>query len=187
MNVYDFDNTIFEGDSTVRFFMFSLKRHPKIFGKAPSIIKAYTRFYLLKKGTKTECKQTMYRFLTCIEDIDAELRDFWTVNEERVKPFYLRQHRSDDVIISASPFFLLFPICKKLGIKHLIASEVDPHTGVYTGENCHGEEKVRRFRECFKNAEIESFYSDSYSDSPMAEIADNAFMVKKDRVTPWIK
>ena len=187
MNVYDFDNTIFEGDSTARFFMFSLKRHPKIFGKVPSIIKAYTRFYLLKKGTKTEFKQTMYRFLTCIEDIDAELREFWEFNAERIKPFYLRQQRSDDVIISASPFFLLFPICKKLGINHLIASEVDPHTGVYTGENCHGEEKVRRFRECFKNAEIESFYSDSYSDTPMAEIADKAFMVKKDMVTPWIK
>ena len=130
---------------------------------------------------------TMYRFLTCIEDIDAELREFWEFNAERIKPFYLRQQRLDDVIISASPFFLLFPICKKLGIKHLIASEVDPHTGVYTGENCHDEEKVRRFRERFKTAEIESFYSDSYSDSPMAEIADKAFMVKKDRVTPWIK
>ena len=30
MNVYDFDKTIYDGDSSVDFYKFSLKRHPKL-------------------------------------------------------------------------------------------------------------------------------------------------------------
>ena len=33
----------------------------------------------------------------------------------------------------------------------------------------------------------DNFYSDSYSDQPLAEIAGNAFIVEKDgSITPWI-
>ena len=31
MNVYDFDKTIYDGDSTADFYLFSLKRHKGIF------------------------------------------------------------------------------------------------------------------------------------------------------------
>jgi HAD superfamily phosphoserine phosphatase-like hydrolase len=186
MNVYDFDNTIFKGDSTARFCLFTIKRHPKLLRNTPSVLLAFVRFYCLKKGTKTECKQTLYRFLTGIDNIDKEISLFWKVNESRIKAFYLRQQKEDDVIISASPSFLLSPICKKLGIRHLIASEVNPRTGIYSGENCHGEEKVLRFRKCFKDAVPAKFYSDSYSDTPMAKISKEAYMVKNETITPWI-
>ena len=59
-----------------------------------------------------------------------------------------------DLIISASPEFLLKPICGILGIKHLIASKVSPVDGKYTGKNCHGKEKVRRFKQLY-NEKIE--------------------------------
>ena len=36
--------------------------------------------------------------------------------------------KDDDVIISASPEFLLKPICKKINIKYLIASNVDKNS-----------------------------------------------------------
>ena len=32
---------------------------------------------------------------------------------------------------------------------------------------------------------IDNFYSDSYSDTPLAEISENAFMVKGDRIYNW--
>ena len=88
------------------------------------------------------------------------------------------------MIISASPEFLLKPICKKLGIKYLIASRVDPSTGMYLGENCYGEEKVRRFKKQF-DTKPEEFYSDSLSDAPMANIAEKAFLVDDDILIPW--
>lgn len=185
MNAYDFDNTVFYGDSTARFYRFALKRHPKIIGKAPSLLCAFVRFYIAKKGSKTEFKQTMYRFLICIPDIDSEVAAFWEKNLARIKPFYLKQKRGDDVIISASPAFLLSPVCRELGVDCLIASEVDKHTGVYNGENCHGQEKVRRFYERCGKVQPDAFYSDSHSDDPMARTAKTAYMVKKDTITPW--
>jgi phosphoserine phosphatase len=68
---------------------------------------------------------------------------------------------------------------------NLIASRVDPKTGQYTGRNCDGAEKLRRFREEYGETPVEEFYSDALSDAPMARIAQRAFLVKGDRVTPW--
>ncbi|MBP1552035.1 MAG: haloacid dehalogenase-like hydrolase, partial [Oscillospiraceae bacterium] len=85
----------------------------------------------------------------------------------------------------ASPYFLLEPIIKELGIKHLMASNVDRYTGVYDGINCHGKEKVRRFYEVFPDGEIDDFYSDSLSDSPLAEISKRAYLVKDFDLLPW--
>ena len=67
----------------------------------------------------------------------------------------------------------------------LLASPVDVHTGLYSGENCHGKEKVRRLRETYGNVQIDEFYSDSHVDDPLAEIAKTAFRVKGERVLPW--
>lgn len=184
MNVYDFDKTIYKGDSTADFYLFSLKRHPAILRLFPSLSGAFFRYYVRKKGSKTEFKETMYRFLTCC-DTEKDVAAFWRAHHHKIKPYYLAQHRDDDVIISASPRFLLEPICHQLGIRYLIASQVNPVTGAYSGVNCHGEEKVRRFRERFGNATVDVFYSDSHSDDPMAKIADKAFMVKGDTLTPW--
>jgi putative flippase GtrA len=66
-----------------------------------------------------------------------------------------------------------------------MASEIDPKTGSYRGKNCHGEEKARRFREIYPDAEIDRFYSDSCSDAPLANIAQQSFMVKGERIVPW--
>lgn len=185
MNAYDFDKTIYDGDSTADFYLFCLKRHKKIIFLAPSLIAAFFKFYVLKKGTKTEFKETMYRFLRFC-NIDKELNDFWAMNKSKIKQFYFRQKKSDDVIISASPEFLLEPICAELGINNLIASCVDSKTGKYSGINCHGEEKVRRLYELFGNdIEIDEFYSDSYSDTSMAKIAKKAYLVKKDKLLVW--
>ena len=58
-------------------------------------------------------------------------------------------------------------------------------SGKYIGENCHGKEKVRRFREEFGEAQIDAFYSDSHSDDPMAETAKKAFLIKGEEILDW--
>ena len=185
MNVYDFDKTIYDGDSTADFYLFSLKRHKKILTLAPSLLGSVIKFYVFKKGTKTDFKQVMYRFLRYC-DIDRDIADFWEINQSKIKKYYMEQKKSDDVIISASPEFLLEPIIKKLDINTLMASRVDKHTGLYDGINCHGKEKVRRFYEVFPEGKIDEFYSDSYSDTPLAEIADKAYIVKGEELSEWI-
>lgn len=184
MNVYDFDKTIYDGDSTADFYIFSLKRHKKILLLAPSLIGAFLKFYVFKIGTKTQFKEKMYRFLTYC-DLEKDIPDFWERHIGRIKNFYKNQQKPDDVIISASPYFLLEPACKNLEIAHLMASNVDKSTGKYNGINCHGEEKVRRYREKFGNAEINEFYSDSYSDTPLAKISNKAFIVKGEKLSNW--
>ncbi len=184
MNVYDFDNTIYNGDSTADFYLFSLKRHKKIVLLFPSLILSTIKFYIFKIGTKTDFKEKMYRFLKYC-NIKKDVNDFWNKNQNKIKKFYINQKNDDDVIISASPKFLLEPMCKKLGIKYLIASEVSTENYKYSGINCHGKEKVRRFYEVFPNSQIHNFYSDSYSDTPLANLADKAFMVKKNNIFDW--
>lgn len=183
MNVYDFDNTIYDGDSTFDFYIFSLRKHKKIIKTFPSLIGAFLKYYVFKQGTKTEFKEKMYRFLLYV-DIEKDLEEFWKTHKSNIKKWYFEKQKEEDIIISASPYFLLKPICKELNIKYLTASNVSPDTGKYTGINCHGEEKVRLFYEKY-NGKIDEFYSDSYSDQPLAKISEKSFMVKGNTITPW--
>ena len=184
MNVFDFDNTIYDGDSTVDFWKYCMKRFPKTKKHL-----AHTAVNGIKFAfgiiNKTEFKEDFYRFLGEINDIDSVLCDFWDVHEEKIKDWYLNMQKEDDVVISASPEFLLDPICKKLGIKYLMASVVDKTNGKYTGVNCHGEEKVRRYKEKFRSKQIHEFYSDSYSDTPLAKLAFDPILVKGEDFEPW--
>ena len=159
MNVYDFDDTIYDGDSTVDFYRFALRRHPGLLRYLPRQLWGILR-YKLGCGTKERMKEAFYAFLRGIPAIDEEIRAFWEIHRGNIKLWYLAQKREDDLIISASPAFLLRPICRELGVS-LLASRVDAHTGAYTGKNCRGEEKVRRYREAYGDAPIEAFYSDS--------------------------
>ena len=84
MNVYDFDKTIYDGDSTADFYLFSLKRHKKIILLSPSLLGAFIKFYVFKRGTKTEFKEVMYRFLRYC-NIDKDIKDFWDNNENKIK------------------------------------------------------------------------------------------------------
>ncbi len=142
--------------------------------------------YKMKKRNAKELKQQLFSFLKKVPDTKSLVESFWDVNNQRMASWYLLQKKSDDVIISASPDFLLRPQCEKLGV-FLIATDMDPDSGKIRGENCHDREKTIRFRKQFPNAHIDSFYSDSLSDTPMAELAGHAFLVKKDRLYPWPK
>lgn len=183
MNVYDFDKTIYAGDSTVDFFKYSLKKNPGIIKFMPGQISGVVK-YAFKKIDKTQMKE---RFFCFLNEIDAEnlVNEFWEINNIKIYKWYTDQMRKDDIIISASPEFLLKPICGKLGIENLIASKVDPGTGKFSGENCRGEEKVRRLKAEFDIDRIDEFYSDSVSDLPLAKIADKAFLIKNGTPEKW--
>lgn len=184
MNCYDFDKTIFNGDSTALFILYLLKRHPALLRFVLGIGKNFI-MYTLGKSTKTEFKQSMYTIFQYVPDIDAEVDLFWNKYQNRFKTWYLEQRREDDVIISASPEFLVDQGCKRIGIQCVMASVVDKKTGAYTGVNCDGEEKVRRFYERFPNGKIRYFYSDSLIDEPLAGISENAYIVKGEKIKKW--
>lgn len=183
MNVYDFDKTIYNGDSTIDFYLFSLKKKPSLIRYLPIQIFGFV-LYFCGKIDKTQLKEKFFRF---VESIDCEkyVVEFWARNQKKIAGWYIEQQKNDDVVISASPDFLLRPCCDQIGIKHLIASEVDSKNGRFLSGNCYGAMKVHRFKEVFGECRIESFYSDSLSDSPMARIANSAFLVTKKGITKW--
>ena len=188
MNVFDFDKTIFKGDSTAKFYKYCLVRFPKTWLHIPSMLSAFAKYYIFNKGTKTQCKEVFYRFLSEIPNVDAAVEGFWEKNFDGIFDWYKKIHKESDVVISASPEFLLEGVCKKLGAQKMMASRVDKKTGSYDGENCHGEEKVRRFYECYPDGEIDNFYSDSVSDAPLARISKEAFVINpKGEVLEWEK
>lgn len=186
MNVYDFDGTIYNGDSSVDFFLFCAKRKPIIFLLVPRIIATFALRFVRKANTET-VKSAFFSFVRMIPDIDLFVSEFWKTHSKKIMGWYLAQKKSDDVIISASPEFLLEKIGDELEVR-VIASRVCKKSGVMSGKNCRGEEKVIRFcKEFGTDCTIENFYSDSKSDFPLARLAQNAWLCKRGKIIPWHK
>ena len=185
MNIYDFDKTLYGSDSTMDFIFYSFRKHPGLVRFLPGIGLA-AALYAVKCIDKTAMKQRFYRIFTGY-DAEGLLEDFWDTHQHKIFPWYPGQQEETDIVISASPEFLLKPICKRLGIRHLIASRVDSKTGQYTGANCWGPEKVIRLKDEMGITHCDKFFSDSYSDQPLADIADEAFLIVKGDICPWGK
>ena len=184
MNTYDFDKTIFYPDSSTCFYKYCMKNHTAAVLKTlPKTAVKAVKYAAGKIKTK-ELKEQLFSFLSDIDDVDQAVESFWQDHYDGIGKWYLEQKKDDDIIISASPHFLLEPVCKKLGVR-LIATPMDKKTGAILGENCHDSEKVRRFYEEFPNAHTENFYSDSLKDTPMARLAKHAWLVDRGRMTPW--
>lgn len=184
MNTYDFDKTIYINDSSFDFFFYCLSKHPA------SVIRTLPRSavkgieYAFGRLDTRELKQQLFSFLNYLDNVDEDVESFWNEKFSGVGQWYLRQKKADDVIISASPEFLLEPVAKRLGVE-LMGTVMDKKTGVIHGKNCHDSEKVRRFYERFPNGHSDEFYSDSLSDTPMALISDKAYMVDHGKLSPW--
>ena len=181
INAYDFDGTIYDGDSSVDFFLYSLKRKPSNIILMPIQLWGVL-LYLLRIKDKDYMKEKLFSFVRRI-DTDKYVNDFWKTHTKKIKEFYLKQKKTSDVIISASPEFLLKPLEKLYNFK-VISTKVDKHTGKFISKNCHDYEKIKRYeKEMNKKNNIDSFYSDSFkSDFPMLEYAKNAYLVKKDNI-----
>ena len=184
MNVYDFDKTLYPRDSTLEFYLVSLLHHPSFLLDLP---RAAVAFFRYRRGriTLRELREASLASFGRIKRLEEEVERFWQRRKGRLYAYYKEIRRPDDVVISASPEFLLEPICNRLGIGTLMASKTDKHTGLFDGKNCHGEEKVVRFRALFPNEEVDEFYSDLYCDTPMARLAKRAYIVKGEKLTPW--
>ena len=180
IDVYDFDGTIYDGDSTVDFFKYSLKRNRKIF---PFCFKILCNGILMGLHVidLTEFKSRFLSFVKYIPDIDEYLDDFWKSNKNKICQYFLdnMKNKKDTYIISASPEFIIKPFADKFKNVVLIGTDADKKSGKINGRNCKGEEKIKRLNKVIKDYEIENFYSDSTkADLPLFKLARNGFVVK---------
>ncbi len=183
MNVYDFDKTIYNGDSTWDFYFFCLKRQKSILKFLPGQ-GFHFLIYALGVIDKTAFKEKFYTFLTGIKDIDSEVALFWESNEKKIKKWFPDWRTKEDVLISEAPEFLLEPIAKKMNFA-LIGTKVDKLTGKITGEICCGEEKLERFQNEFPGEEIKNVFTSTLSDIPIANEAEMAYMLRGEKATNW--
>lgn len=187
MNIYDFDDTIFDGDSSVKFIKYSFCHHPIMVSWC--FIKGIKECikYLFKKSNFGLIKSELFSFVKNIDNLDEYMNDYVIKHQNNIKKFYLEQQKDNDVVISASFDFIVRPFCEKLGIKEIIATKYDTKIGCIVGKNCKGKEKIVRFNKVFKNPKVNEAYSDSLSDIPMFEIAKKAYLVKGEKLIPFTK
>lgn len=185
MNVFDFDNTIYDGESCFDLFKFYLKKDPALIKLFPKVIKG---FALYKRG-KLSIEQMISKYGVLAEeglskiDYDNDSKLFWDKHMHKIKPFYKDIQSDDDLIITASPDFHIKEICERLGINNYLTTKVNKQTGKIEFV-CIRENKITAFKELYGEKEIENFYTDSpENDAALIEMAKHAFVVKKNEIT----
>ncbi|MBR3149689.1 MAG: haloacid dehalogenase-like hydrolase [Eubacterium sp.] len=186
MNVFDFDNTIYDGESSLDLFFFYIVRKPWLIKHLPTVLKAFARY---KKGD-VPLSEVIERYVPMVEkdalrvfDFENDPKIFWDKHEKKIKPLYNKLRSDDDLIITASPDFNIEEICCRLGIRRHLCSRVDKATGKILFVNIR-ENKIKAFEEAYDDVTIENFYTDSpENDAPLIEKAVHAFVVKKSDVT----
>ncbi len=175
---YDFDKTIYDGDSSTNFLIFFLFRRPYMLLFLPWLA-CVALLYLLKILSKKKAKELYFFFIPWHKNVDKLVEKFWDKNWKKIYPWYKNQQKNDDVILSASLDFVFVPAMKRLGVTNFDCTHYDLKTGKIVGNNCYGEEKVERFKKMFGEKTLEAFYSDSMSDLPMMNISKKKFLVEK--------
>lgn len=186
MNVFDFDNTIYDGESTLHLFFWYLVRKPWMLRMTPTVLKAFWRY---KKGD-VSLGEALEVYAPMIEkdalrvfDFENDPPRFWDTHMKNIKPLYNDLRSEDDLIITASPDFSMEEVCRRLGIRRLLCSRINRTTGRIEFA-CLRENKIKAFFEEYGGEEIENFYTDSAeNDAPLIEKAKHAFIVKGNKVT----
>lgn len=181
MRAFDFDGTLYQGDSSVDFWLFCLRRVPAVVIPSIPRLLLVGFAFVLGRASKERLKESFFSFVSRLSNMDEILTAFWESHAGRMNVQVVRRCRSGDVVVSASPDFLLLPPCSALGMR-LIATKFDLVTGRIVGSNCRGEEKARRWlKEGY--AAPKEFYTDStMSDAAMMRLARRSFLVSRNEI-----
>ena len=184
MNIYDFDDTIYDGNTCRDIVFYGIKKHPIITLKA--LLKANKLDKDYKKGLIPfeRVKEAMLSFIFQIDNYPAFIKSFVSSHIKKIKPWYMSRKKDNDVIVTASYELWISEFAKLIGIRYVIGTKVDKD-GRIIGKNCKGEEKVNRIKEIYPNGIINCSYSDSSADIPILELANVAYVVEGNNLIPY--
>lgn len=178
MRVFDFDGTIYDGESLFDLYLYSARHDPKVFRYIAPVLRYAVKYKLGRAtleqmeygvGKMTEGYLTELSRSKRVASVEQLVDDFWDRYYARIKPWY--QPESDDVILTASFDLTVGEACRRLGVRNLVASEVDVGTMKVTYLNF-STNKAKRFRELYgPDVVIDEFYTDSKFDQPMIDMA----------------
>ena len=181
MKVFDFDNTIYAGESLLDFFCFCAGRKKSLYACLPFVL-----YYLVLYKFNLVNEKSLYRDLNIfskyvLKDISSNktlIDEFWNKYGHKLKPQFLSLISEEDVIITGAPDFLIDAIKFKLNTNNIISSKFDLETKEIKFL-CFGNSKAKVFQELFPDATIDEFYTDSLADSPMMRISKKSVLVKR--------
>ena len=180
IDVYDFDGTLYDGDSTADYVFFCLRHHPSLALILPRVIAAGMRLLTRRIGL-TEFKSALFGAMSRRIDLEAEAERFWRDERTRKKLGSWFEGTPRDVpivIASASPEFELRHAAAILDVGTLIGTRCEPGTGKLIGLNCKGEEKISRIRETVGEFTVRAMYTDdAKADAPLLAIASERYLV----------
>lgn len=183
MRAFDFDHTIYCGYSYRDFVFFTATRRPWLWlWIFPAMVVGILKLLRLIRMERV-VEWMLFPFLR-FRKIDEYIVRFWDKHEKKVGQWYKDIRREDDVVISATPAFFLEEICRRLGIKTLIATEIDRKRGKVVDPYCYREGKLKRLRMALgDDAELDAYYTDTPKDSTLLEFAKEGYIVKKGKIT----
>lgn len=189
MNIYDFDDTIYDGESAVDFFLMYIRKKPAMLKYLPKVISGIIKYKLGKVTIEKMMSDyaPIIKTIVCdAEDIDALVNEFWDGHMCKIKKFYNTVRREDDIILTASPEITIKEAADRIGIKNIVCSKIDVQTGEIT-RLCMRENKIKALKEDFgDNIEIDDFYTDSIkNDGFFAQNAKRVFIVKGEKISRY--
>ena len=194
LSVYDFDKTIYNGETLNDFYRFYLIKKPwKIYTVIFQLW--YFLLYVLKIINLEKLKENFLRFLNGENtgELKKLIREFWEKKESKinlwVKDEILKNKKETEILvaISASPTFLIIDRLKLMGFDVVIGTDflfesTKFHSHI-TSKNCKNYEKVKRLDKWAEDNNIQydivNFYSDSIADKPLFDLAEHKYWIKK--------
>lgn len=189
--VFDFDGTLYSRDSLLDFCRYYYQKKPLRLWRIFLQLLAFIGWKLGRFNTS----EFKHRFLIFLgkdseQEIERMAHNFWKY--PRVyNPHVMACLRSCKaanyytVVASASPILFILPACKTLGIDEVIGTELNFINGRYSlGENCRGDEKLRRIKAHFPASMIREAYSDNFDDLRLLQSAGKGFVVTNGGVVP---
>ena len=178
--IYDFDKTVYNGETSINFILFFLSKHPGLF-----FIFVFNLILILFNINSLEkTKSIFFSILKRVDEnvLDNDISLFWEKEKSRIFPYFYNEIKKNKkeadvlILISASPDFLLEKIYKELGFDILISTKYEKYNLV--SKNCKHNEKVNRLK-LIGDFKVLSFYSDSISDKPLYDISNNKYTIDK--------
>ena len=129
MRALDFDNTIYDGESALDFYLFALRFNPRSVKYIPAVLWNFLKYKLgIIKAETVEKKIQKYAegYLNSFADLPRIVGLFWDAHMRKIKKWYTPQQ--SDIIITASFDVLIDEACKRLGVEKYICSRFDMKT-----------------------------------------------------------
>ena len=107
MNIYDFDNTIYSGDSCRDIVFYGLKKYPKLTLKALKKANKINKQYKSGEVTFERVKEAMLSFIFQV-DTDQFISSFVDTHINKIKPWYLSRKKAKNAVITKRNKFGIF-------------------------------------------------------------------------------